>query len=146
LKAFLEAGSYQGPSIIIAYSHCIAHGYDLRMGLQQQKRAVDCGVWPLYRYDPRHVPIGVPPLVVDAEGSKLPVSEYMTAETRFKMVEKLDPEGFRRYAVESQRAAERRMAVYRHMSQLRLPFSGTEGSNEATQESAETGLQPGKEV
>ncbi len=145
LKAFLEAGSYSGPSIIIAYSHCIAHGYDLRMGLQQQKRAVDCGVWPLYRYDPRHVPVGVPPLVVDSEGGKIPVSEYMTNETRFKMVEKLDPEGFRRYAVESQRAAERRMAVYRHMSQLRLPVSRTEGSNGVTQESAETGLQPGKE-
>ena len=96
LKAFLEAGSYPGPSIIIAYSHCIAHGYDLRMGLQQQKRAVDCGVWPLYRYDPRHVNMGVPPLIVDSEGGKIPVSEYMTNETRFKMVEKLDPEGFRK--------------------------------------------------
>ncbi len=145
LKAFLEAGSYQGPSIIIAYSHCIAHGYDLRMGLEQQKRAVDCGIWPLYRYDPRHVPIGVPPLVVDAEGSKIPVSEYMTNETRFKMVEKLDPEGFRRYAVESQRAAERRMAVYRHMSQLRLP-TPSGGDTVITEGPADTGIKPEKEV
>jgi pyruvate-ferredoxin/flavodoxin oxidoreductase len=112
LKAFLEAGSYQGPSIIIAYSHCIAQGYDLRYGAQQQKLAVECGVWPLYRYDPRRAEAGEPPLVVDAEGGKRPVSEYMMNETRFKMVEKLDPEAFRRYAVASQLAAERRTAAY----------------------------------
>jgi pyruvate-ferredoxin/flavodoxin oxidoreductase len=115
------------------------------MGIQQQKRAVDCGVWPLYRYDPRRVEAGEPPLIVDAEGGKIPVSEYMTSETRFKMVEKIDPEGFRRYAVESQLAAERRMAAYRHISQLRLP--GFHGSDKATaEEQADTGLHPGKEV
>jgi len=145
LKAFLEAGSYPGPSLIIAYSHCIAHGYDLRMGLQQQKRAVDCGVWPLYRYDPRNVQRETPPLVVDAEGGKLPVSEYMTHETRFKMVEKLDLEAFRRYAIESQRSAERRIAVYRHMSQLRLPVTETQQTNAKTQDSDHTGSTPGKE-
>jgi len=145
LKAFLEAGSYSGPSIIIAYCHCIAHGYDLRFGLQQQKRAVDCGVWPLYRYDPRRIRTGEPPLIVDAEGGKIPVSEYMTAETRFKMVEKLDPEAFRRYAAESQRSAERRMAVYRHFSQLRLPTFQKGDAATATQP-ADTGLKPDKEV
>ena len=145
VKAFLEAGTYPGPSLIIAYSHCIAHGYDLRMGIQQQKRAVDCGVWPLYRYDPRRVEAGEPPLIVDAEGGKIPVSEYMTSETRFKMVEKIDPEGFRRYAAESQLAAERRMAAYRHISQLRLPRS--HGGDTATaEEQADTGLQHKKEV
>jgi pyruvate-ferredoxin/flavodoxin oxidoreductase len=144
LKAFLEAGSYQGPSIIIAYSHCIAQGYDLRFGPQQQKLAVDCGVWPLYRYDPRRADAGEPPLIVDAEGGKRPVSEYMTNETRFKMVEKLDPEAFRRYAVESQLAAERRIALYRHISQLRLPAS--KGGAALTEEPSSTGLQPGKEA
>ncbi len=146
LKAFSEAGSYPGPSIVIAYAHCIAHGYDLRMGPQQQKRAVDCGVWPLYRWDPRRVLAGEPPLTIDSEGGKLPVSEYMHNETRFKMVEKLDPEGFRRYTTEAQRLAERRVAVYRHLSQLRLPPSRTEGKTEATKESQDTGLQPGKEL
>ena len=145
LKAFLEAGSHTGPSIIIAYCHCIAHGYDLRLGLQQQKRAVDCGVWPLYRYDPRRIRTGEPPLIVDAEGGKIPVSEYMTAETRFKMVESLDPEAFRWYAAESQRAAERRMAVYRHFSQLRLPTFQKDDAAEAKQP-ADTGLKPDKEV
>ncbi len=145
LKAFLEAGSYPGPSLIIAYSHCIAQGYDLRFGPQQQKRAVDSGVWPLYRYDPRRVDAGEPPLVVDAGGGKLPVAEYMTNETRFKMMEKIDPQTFRRYAAESQLSAERRMAVYRHFSQLRLPTSHG-ASATATEEPTETGLQPRKEV
>src|SRR5208337_129933 len=129
LKAFLEAGSYQGPSLIIAYSHCIAHGYDLRLGPQQQKLAVDCGVWPLYRYDPRRADAGEPPLIVDAEGGKRPVSEYMTNEARFKMLEKIDPQAFRKYSTESQLAAERRMAVYRHISQLRLPTPHGDGAS-----------------
>ncbi|OPY12839.1 MAG: Pyruvate-flavodoxin oxidoreductase [Syntrophus sp. PtaB.Bin001] len=144
LRAFIEAGSYPGPSIIIAYSHCIAQGYDLRFGPQQQKRAVDCGVWPLYRYDPRRLDAGEPPLIVDAEGGKIPVSEYMTNETRFKMVEKLDPAAFRKYAVDSQIIAERRMAVYRHMSQLRLPKASIGGAP-MTEKPSETGLQQGKE-
>ena len=145
VRAFLEAGSYPGPSLVIAYSHCIAHGYDLRLGAQQQKRAVDSGVWPLYRYDPRRTEAGEPPLIVDAEGGKLPVSEYMTNETRFKIVEKLDPDAFRRYAAESQLAAERRMTVYRHISQLRLPTSQGCGPP-VTEEPAGTGIQPEKEV
>ena len=66
VQAFQEAESYDGPSLIIAYSHCIAHGYDLRFGAEQQKLAVDSGVWPLYRYDPRRVERGEPPLVIDA--------------------------------------------------------------------------------
>ena len=146
LKAFLEAGAHQGPSLIIAYAHCIAHGYDLRMGPQQQKRAVDCGVWPLYRWDPRRAELGEPPFSVDAEGGKLPVSEYMTNETRFKMVEKLDPEGFRRYTAEAQLIAERRMAVYRHISQLRLPAPGSDPAGTVKHEPDETGLKPGKEL
>ncbi len=133
LKAFLEAGSYQGPSLIIAYSHCIAQGYDLRFGPQQQKLAVDCGIWPLFRFDPRRTEAGEAPLIIDAEGCKIPVSEYMTNETRFKMVEKLDPEAFRRYAAGSQLAADRRMALYRHLAQLHLPVCrpGEKTSEEA---------------
>ena len=114
------------------------------MGAQQQKRAVDCGVWPLYRYDPRRTDTGKPPLIVDAEGGKLPVSEYMGNEARFKMVEKLDPEGYRRYAAESQVAAVRRMAVYRHISHLRLPTS-EECEPTGTGGPAKTG-RPEKEV
>ncbi len=121
VKAFVEAASYKGPSLIICYSHCIAHGYDLRFGPAQQKRAVDSGIWPLYRYDPRRVAAGEPGLIVDAAGDRIPVSEYMQNETRFRMVEKIDPRGFELYGRQAQEGARRRMAVYRYLSGLRLP-------------------------
>ena len=122
INAFLEAESYNGPSIIIAYSHCIAHGYDMKLGPEQQKRAVESGFWPLYRFDPRRIEAGEPALVVDAVGGKIPVLEFMQNETRFKMVEKFNPDGFRTYVMRSQIAAQRRMTVYQHLSQLRLPI------------------------
>jgi len=122
INAFLEAESYNGPSLIIAYSHCIAHGYDMKLGPEQQRRAVESGIWPLYRYDPRRAEKGEPALIVDAEGGKIPVLEFMQNETRFKMVEKFNPEGFRTYVIRSQAAARRRVAVYQHLAQLRLPI------------------------
>jgi pyruvate-ferredoxin/flavodoxin oxidoreductase len=120
-KAFQEAESYRGPSLIVAYSHCIAHGYDMQFGPDQQKRAVDSGIWPLYRYDPRKLESGEPPLTLDARPGKLPVSEYMRNETRFRMVEQIDPERFARLARAAQDAARRRIAVYEHMAAMRLP-------------------------
>ncbi len=124
VKAFVEAEQYPGPSLIIAYSHCIAHGYEMHHGPAQQKRAVESGIWPLYRYDPRRVQQGQPPLSLDARLGKLPVREFMTNETRFRMVERIDPERFRRLADEAQRAARRRIAMYEHMAALRLPTNG----------------------
>jgi pyruvate-ferredoxin/flavodoxin oxidoreductase len=121
VRVLREAEAYQGPSLVIAYSPCIAHGYDLVFGGDQQKRAVQSGVWPLFRYDPRAVDRGEAPLVVDAPGGRIPVAEYMRNEARFRMVEQIDPQGFRRYAKGAQEAAERRMAVYRHIAQLRFP-------------------------
>jgi pyruvate-ferredoxin/flavodoxin oxidoreductase len=121
VRAFLEADSYEGPSLIIAYSHCIAHGYDLAFGADQQQRAVASGVWPLYRYDPRRVASGEPPLIIDAPAGKVPVQEYMKNETRFRMVEKIDPVRFNRFAQEAQRAAQRRIAVYQYLAQWRQP-------------------------
>ena len=101
VTALLEADEYPGPSLVIAYSHCIPHGYDLAFGPDQQKRAVDSGIWPLYRYDPRRVAKGEPPLVLDAPAGRFPVGEYMRNEARFRMVEKLDSERFARFAVEA---------------------------------------------
>ena len=92
----------------------------MAFGLDQQKRAVDSGIWPLYRYDPRRIEDGKPPLVLDAPGGKIPVHEYMNNETRFRMVERIDPVRFKRFADQAQRAAERRVAVYKHMAELRL--------------------------
>ncbi|GMU34566.1 MAG: pyruvate:ferredoxin (flavodoxin) oxidoreductase [Planctomycetia bacterium] len=124
VQAFREAEDYHGPSLIIAYSHCIAHGYDMQYGADQQKRAVDSGIWPLYRYDPRRAAAGEAPLIVDAPAGKIPVNEYMRNETRFRMVEKIDPVRFKWLAAEAQKAAQRRIAVYQHMAGLRVPGSG----------------------
>jgi pyruvate-ferredoxin/flavodoxin oxidoreductase len=90
LKAFIEAESYPGPSIIIAYSHCISHGIDMAKGLEQQKLAVQCGLWPLYRYDPRLATFGKNPLMVDYKEPTIPVDQYMYNETRFRMLVQSD--------------------------------------------------------
>jgi len=121
VRALREADEYSGPSLIIAYSHCIAHGYDMAFGADQQKRAVDSGVWPVYRFDPRRIDAGEPPLVVDMPGGKIPVQDYMRNEARFRMVERMDPERFREFARRSQLSAERRIATYQHLATLRLP-------------------------
>jgi pyruvate-ferredoxin/flavodoxin oxidoreductase len=90
LKAFIEAEAYNGPSIIIAYSHCIAHGFDMAKGLQQQKLAVQSGLWPLYRYDPRLGAEGKNPLQIDYKDPTVPVEQYMYNETRFRMLTQSD--------------------------------------------------------
>jgi pyruvate-ferredoxin/flavodoxin oxidoreductase len=116
VRAFVEADAFPGPSLIIAYSHCIAHGYDLVHGLEQQRRAVDCGAWPLYRFDPRRAEAGEPALQLDSAEPKLPLTEYWRNETRFRVVEKLDPERYERLQAEAQRAAVRRFELYRQLS------------------------------
>jgi pyruvate-ferredoxin/flavodoxin oxidoreductase len=121
VQAFQEAAHFDGPSLIIAYSHCIAHGYDLRFGAEQQKLAANSGVWPLYRYDPRRTERGEPPLVLDAPPVKASVADYMRNETRFRMVEKLDPERFRRLAAAARDHAARRVALYEQLARITLP-------------------------
>ena len=92
LRAFLEAETYDGPSLIIAYSHCIAHGYDLRYGLAQQKNAVLSGHWPLYRFDPRTVTGTHGGFTLDSKPPSLPLEEYLYAETRYRMLTQSRPE------------------------------------------------------
>ncbi|HUO09241.1 MAG TPA: pyruvate:ferredoxin (flavodoxin) oxidoreductase [Phycisphaerae bacterium] len=121
VKAFMEAESYPGPAIIIAYSHCIAHGYDLKCGLDQQKLAVNCGVWPLYRYDPRLVDQGKPPLQIDSSTVRAPVADYMRNETRFAMVEKIDPVRFKELSEASVRNTAQRLALYKELSHISYP-------------------------
>jgi pyruvate-ferredoxin/flavodoxin oxidoreductase len=91
-KAFLEAEAYDGPSIIIAYSHCVAHGYDLRYGMEQQKKAVQSGLWPIFRFNPELLAAGKNPMILDYKEPSIGVKEFMYGETRFKMVEKMDKE------------------------------------------------------
>jgi pyruvate-ferredoxin/flavodoxin oxidoreductase len=96
IRAFLEAEAYPGPSLIIAYSHCISHGYDMRQGLDQQKKAVASGYWPLFRYNPALAAQGQNPFQLDSKEPKLPLDQYMYAETRFRMLTQSDPEEARR--------------------------------------------------
>jgi pyruvate-ferredoxin/flavodoxin oxidoreductase len=116
VQAFQEAEAYPGPSLIIAYSHCIAHGYDMAFGAEQQKLAVDSGVWPLYRFDPRRFGRGEAPLKLDYGAPKVPVADYVASEGRFRVVEKMDPERFRRLLAQSQREARQRFAVYQQLA------------------------------
>ena len=120
-QAFLEAESYPGPSLIIAYSHCIAHGYDMAQGVAQQKLAVTSGVWPLYRFDPRRLVKGEPPLNLDYGPPKGNVAEYMQNESRFRMIERADPERYKHFLKESQAAAEKRYAVYKQLAGITVP-------------------------
>jgi pyruvate-ferredoxin/flavodoxin oxidoreductase len=116
LKAFQDAEAYPGTSIIIAYSHCIAHGYDLAFGLDQQKAAVDSGHWPLFRYDPRRTETGEPPLVLDSGPPKIGLDKYVRNETRYRMVEQAYPE---RYKLLMERAADdvkSRQALYEELA------------------------------
>ena len=137
VRAFLEADAYPGPSIIIAYSHCIAHGYDLAFGLDQQRLAVESGIWPLYRYDPRRLLNGEPPLTLDSQPGKAAVRDYLRNETRFRMVEKIDPVRFQRLSVEAQNASARRVAIYDHMAKLRVPKTNGNGEGGAAPAAAQ---------
>ena len=116
LKAFVEAESYDGPSLIIAYSHCIAHGYDLVNGLKQQKAAVQSGQWLMYRYDPRLTAQGKNPLLFDSPEPTLPLEEYMTKENRFKILMKAKPEEAKRMMDEGQKAIKARYHYYKQLA------------------------------
>jgi len=116
VQALREAEAYPGPSLVIAYSPCIAHGYDLVHGVEQQKKLVDTGAWPLYRYDPRRAAVGEPPLKLDSGPPKLPVHKFMQAETRFRMVEKRNPERFKRLVEEAQRRADEHYSLYEQLA------------------------------
>ncbi len=107
-QAITEAEAYDGPSLIIAYSHCIAHGFDLSDGLAHQDRAVKSGYWPLYRYDPRNAAAGKPLLKLDSRPPKLPLREFAYHEARFGMLLKADPKRARTLMARAQDGVERR--------------------------------------
>jgi pyruvate-ferredoxin/flavodoxin oxidoreductase len=116
VKVFAEAESFPGPSLILAYSHCIAHGYALRLGLEQQKLAVDSGSWPLYRFDPRRVDEGLPTFQLDSGPPKIPVSRYLGNELRFRVIEQGDPERFKLLQIAAQADVERRWKLHQDLA------------------------------
>jgi pyruvate-ferredoxin/flavodoxin oxidoreductase len=120
VRAFQEAEAYPGPSLIIAYSHCIAHGYDMAHGLDQQRLAVESGVWPLYRFDPRRLGTGEAPLKLESGPIKAKVRDYMRNEGRFRMVELQDPKRYAMLLDQAERSVADRRVIYEQLAGLHL--------------------------
>jgi pyruvate-ferredoxin/flavodoxin oxidoreductase len=118
LRALREAEAYDGPSLVIAYSHCIAHGYDLRHGMDQQKAAVLSGHWPLLRYDPRLARAGKNPLQLDSKAPSVPLKTYAYNETRYTMLAHVDPEAARRLLALAQDDVAVRWRTYEHLAAM----------------------------
>ena len=127
VKAFVEADSYDGPSLIIAYSHCIAHGYDLSAGLEHQQLAVNSGIWPLYRFDPRRLAQGQPPLQLEKIRKPASASQYRSSETRFRVVEKVNPDFYAQLADRIDTRTAQRAALYEQLAGL--SFGSAESSS-----------------
>jgi len=118
LRALLEAESYDGPSLIIAYSPCIAHGYDLARSLDQAKLAVQSGHWPMYRYDPRLAEQGQNPLIIESKEPSIPISQYAYNETRYKMLTQLDEARAEELMHAAQHDAKSRWTLYQQMAAM----------------------------
>jgi pyruvate-ferredoxin/flavodoxin oxidoreductase len=116
LKAFLEAEAYDGPSLIIAYSHCIAHGINMTTAMSDQKVAVESGQWLLYRYNPERALVGENPLSLDSRTPTRKVKEFLERQTRFKMLTKSKLEKAKRVWTQAQHDAEMRFAMYEYLA------------------------------
>ena len=121
LKSFLEAEAYDGPALIIAYSHCIAHGINMTTAMQNQKAAVLSGQWLLYRYNPEQANSAESPLHVDSAAPKLAVEEYFNLENRFKMLSKSRPADAKRLFQEAQKQVHARWQFYQRLARGSSP-------------------------
>ena len=116
LRVFLEAESFPGPSLILAYSHCIAHGIDMAKGMHQQRQAVASGRWLLYRHDPRRRAQGLPALVLDSAPPSLGLEEAMAGENRFRMLQYSHPDQARSLTKQAQGELNERFALYQRLA------------------------------
>jgi pyruvate-ferredoxin/flavodoxin oxidoreductase len=116
VKAFLEAEAHPGPSLIIAYSQCIAHGIDMARGMTQQKLAVESGYWPLYRFNPALESEGRNPFQLDSKDPKIPLQEYIYTEGRYRMLQRSDPEGAKVLLQQAQASVNHRWAQYKKLA------------------------------
>jgi pyruvate-ferredoxin/flavodoxin oxidoreductase len=141
IKAFQEAEAHDGPSLIIAYSHCIAHGYDMGFGLNQQKNAVLSGYWPLMRYNPALRLEGKNPFQLDSKAPSIPLKKYAYEEARYTMLTRSDPEAARKLLREAQDDVERQWRVY--SNRAAMPGRG-ETPNIAPHEPEEAAVETAK--
>jgi pyruvate-ferredoxin/flavodoxin oxidoreductase len=118
MKAFAEAEAHDGPSLIIAYSHCIAHGYDMVYGIEQQKNAVNSGHWPLFRYNPALAKEGKNPFQLDSRAPSIPLEKYIYNEARYTMLVNSDPEEAKILLHEAQDNVNERWKLYQHMAAM----------------------------
>jgi pyruvate-ferredoxin/flavodoxin oxidoreductase len=116
VKAFLEAEAFDGPSLIIAYSHCIAHGYVMAHGMDQQKAAVNAGYWPLFRYNPELAAEGKNPFQLDSRAPSIGLKDYIYNETRYTMLTKSNPEEASRLLDLAQQDVGMRWKIYEQMA------------------------------
>jgi len=140
VKAFLEAEAHVGPSLIIAYSHCIAHGYDMSIGLDQQKKAVLAGYWPLMRYNPSLRLEGKNPFLLDSKAPSIPLKQYAYQEARYTMLVRSDPEAARDLLKVAQDDVERQWRVYAN----RAAMAGRSESPHIAPEEPESAPEPVK--
>lgn len=117
IKAFIEAEAYDGPSLIMAYSHCVAHGYDMKFGLEQQTAAVNSGHWPLFRYNPDLEMEGKNPFMLDSRAPKISLDQYIYREGRYRMLTKSHPERAAKLLELAQGDVDRRWEQYSKMAQ-----------------------------
>lgn len=120
VKVFLEAEAHDGPSLIIAYSQCIAHGIDMAKGMQHQKLAVESGHWPLYRYDPRLADANKNPFQLDSHDPKIPLQDYIYTEGRYRMLKQSDPEVAKFLLAQAQKSVDRRWQQYKQMAAMEV--------------------------
>jgi pyruvate-ferredoxin/flavodoxin oxidoreductase len=118
VKAFYEAESYDGPSLILSYTHCIAHGINMATGLGEQKKAVACGHWPLYRFDPRLTEQGKNPLQMDSKAPTMDFSEFALGQNRFRSLTKSKPEIAEKLIKMSKKDTARKQALYTQLANL----------------------------
>ena len=127
IKAFLEAETHRGPSLIIAYSQCIAHGIDMAKGMHQQKLAVDSGYWPLYRYNPRLTNENKNPFQLDSSDPKIPLRDYIYTEGRYRMLQQSEPEVAKFLLGQAQKAVTRRWQQYKQLAELKVQPANESG-------------------
>ena len=127
LKAFMEAEAWDGPSLIIAYSHCIAHGYDLVHGLDQQKAAVNTAYWPLWRYNPALAAEGKNPFKLDSKPPSMPLEKYIYNETRYTMLVHSDPEAAKMLLKGAQQDVTDKWKFYEQLAQMTVNGAAADG-------------------
>ena len=126
VKAFVEAEAYPGPSLILAYAHCIAHGFNMTVGTDEQKKAVACGHWPLYRFDPRLKEAGKNPLQLDSKAPTLTFEEYAYGENRYRSLKQSQPEAAAKLMKLANRDAVDRYALMEQLANLKCGQGETE--------------------